>query len=254
MEYDISDILNDWDYRPGQVMVRKFTGKEGREIIQLRIDLGILQMYRDGRPDGKKPMGYESWFDFYLNRLEEHRDNVETSDDYELNAEDCSRLQMEAIQYHHRYISLLQLDDFEGVLRDTQRNLELYDFVDEFADSDEASWAFQQFRPQLLMMQCRAQASLELKEDRFEAAMEIVQKGLEELKEFYEEYGISDQFETSSEVLSLNTWKEDIIARKPLSELEKLEAALKKAVREEDYEKAAQMRDKIRNLGTDSGQ
>ena len=73
MDLDITSILENWDYKPGQVMVRKFKAKNGREIIQLRVDLGLLQLNADGRPDGKHPMGHESWFDFQLSRLEEFR-------------------------------------------------------------------------------------------------------------------------------------------------------------------------------------
>ena len=42
MNFDISHLLSHWDYQPGQVVVRKFTGKDGAEKIQLRVDLGIL--------------------------------------------------------------------------------------------------------------------------------------------------------------------------------------------------------------------
>ena len=73
MDFDISRILESWDYKAGQVMVRKFKTKDGRELIQLRVDLGLLQLNATGRPDGKRPMGHDSWFDFYLARLEEHR-------------------------------------------------------------------------------------------------------------------------------------------------------------------------------------
>jgi len=54
--------------------------------------------------------------------------------------------------------------------------------------------------------------------------------------------------EQSGEIASLRTWREEIYAKRPLSTREKLEHALNEAVTNEDYEKAAQMRDAIRNL------
>ena len=54
--------------------------------------------------------------------------------------------------------------------------------------------------------------------------------------------------EQSPEVLSLENWLEEIRAKRPLSAREKLEKALNEAVKSEDYEKAAQVRDALRNL------
>ena len=49
MNFDISHLLEQWEYQPGQVVVRRFVGKDGIEKIQLRVDLGLLQMNRQGR-------------------------------------------------------------------------------------------------------------------------------------------------------------------------------------------------------------
>jgi protein-arginine kinase activator protein McsA len=46
----------------------------------------------------------------------------------------------------------------------------------------------------------------------------------------------------------LETWLGEIRNRRPLSTREKLEQALNEAVQSEDYEKAAEMRDALRNL------
>ena len=37
MSYDISALLADWDYQPGQVVARRFKGKDGTEKVQLRV-------------------------------------------------------------------------------------------------------------------------------------------------------------------------------------------------------------------------
>jgi hypothetical protein len=110
MNFDISDLLNSWEYQAGQIVVRRFKGKDGKEKIQLRVDLGLLQMDAFGRPDGKKPFGHETLFEHYKNRLQKHFDTHEGSDEgFKLDPEDCSKLQQEAIQFHHRYICLFQL-------------------------------------------------------------------------------------------------------------------------------------------------
>src|SRR5438874_12076840 len=120
MSLDLNDLLSDWPHEPGQIKVRKILGSDGREKIQLRIDLGVIQMETMGRPDGQRPHGCESLLAFHKGRAKEREDLGET---YTLTAEQCGELQQEGIQYYHRYISLLQMNDFAGVVRDTQRNL-----------------------------------------------------------------------------------------------------------------------------------
>lgn len=248
MNFDISHLLDAWDYQAGQIVVRKFKGKDGKEKIQLRVDLGILQMNVVGRPDGKQPFGHESLLEHFESRLERHRAERDGEEGFRLGAEDCAKLQQEAIQYHHRYICLFQLKEFDAVLRDTQRNIKVFDFVERFAEHPELAWALQQLRPQLLMMQIRALGSKKVEMEDFEGAISSVEDGLEEIRGFYREHGRSDMIEQSGEIHSLEGWIQELRTAKPLSEKEKLEHALQDAVRREDYEKAAAVRDALRSL------
>ena len=249
MNFDISQILDQWDYQPGQVVVRKFRAKDGTEKIQLRVDLGLLQMNAQGRPDGKHPFGRESLLEHYVGQLEKHRAAHEGSDQgFQLKPEDCSKLQQEASQYHHRYICLFQLGDFEMVVRDTERNLQVFDFVAKYALSDELSWSLQQFRPQLMLMRVRAKGALALKEDKFDEALGLIENGIEELRQFFREHGRNDLMEQSGEIQSLETWLQEVQTKRPLTEREMLESALDEAIRNEDFEKAAQVRDALRKI------
>jgi len=248
MNFDISEILNEWNYEPGQVVVRKFRAKDGTEKIQLRVDLGILQMNAIGRPDGKQPFGSESLLEHYAGQLEKRQASQGEDNDFELSAEDCAKIQQEAIQYHHRYICLFQLEDFDGVVRDTERNLEMLDFVEEYAASDELCWSIEQFRPQVLMMRLRALGAIALQENDFDTVIRLVREGMEEIRAFYRDYERSDLQEQSAEIQSLEAWLREIESKRPLSPRERLESALNEAVKNEDYERAAQVRDALKNL------
>ena len=249
MNFDISHLLESWDYQAGQVIVRKFTGKDGLEKIQLRVDLGLLQMNAAGRPDGKRPMGHASLLEYYTARLEKHRAAHDDSDEgFVLKSEDCSKLQLEALQYHHRYICLLQLEDFPAVVRDAERNLSVFEFVEKYAEADELSWSLNQFRPQLLMMHTRATATQSLVAKNFPEAIGKIESGVESIREFFRTHSRQDLMEQSGEIHSLESWLEDIRNNRPLSKREKLELALHEAVSREDYEKAAAVRDELRNL------
>ncbi|MBA4150181.1 MAG: UvrB/UvrC motif-containing protein [Verrucomicrobia bacterium] len=251
MNFDISHILEQWDYQSGQVIVRKFKGKDGVERLQLRVDLGLLQMNAQGRPDGKHPFGHESLFEHYQQQLEKHRAAHEGSDEgFQLKIEDCSKLQQEAIQYHHRYICLFQLEDYDAVLRDTDRNLRVFNFVQQYAASEDLSWAMQQFRPQLMLMRIRAQGTMALKRDDFDGALKAIEEATEELRNFYRESGRTELADNSPEIHSLEMWQQDLQEKRPLSEREQLEIELDEAVQNEDYEKAAQVRDALRKIKT----
>lgn len=251
MSFDITHILDQWSYQPGQVVVRKFKGKDGLEKIQLRVDLGLLQMNASGRPDGKKPYGHESLLEHYRSKLKRHQARRSAEPvAFTLKPEDCSKLHQEAIQYHHRYICLFQLDDFAGVQRDTDRNLAVFDFVKEHAPTEEFGWSLQQLRPQLLMMRTRARGALALQANRHQQAVEIIETGIEEIKDFFRSHSRHELIDSSAEIQSLEAWAREIQLKRPRSHREKLENALQDAVQREDYETAARFRDKLRNLKT----
>ena len=250
MDFDISRLLSDWEYEPGQVVVRRFKAKDGSEKIQLRVDLGLLQMNAEGRPDGKRPFGYPSLFEYYQARLYKHlAANGGKDTGFVLKAEDCAKLQLESLQYHHRYICLLELGDYEGVIRDAERNLAVFGFVGQHADAEDLAWSLRQFEPQLLMILTRARGAQALKSDNFEVAIQQVEEGIERIRTFYNE-GNREGADQSGEVLSLEDWLEEIRSKRPLSRREKLERALSEAVRMENYEKAAQVRDELKNLNS----
>jgi len=138
MSLDLNTILKDWPHENGNVKVRKITGLDGREKLQLRVDLGVLQMEVTGRPDGERPHNCESLLEYHQRRAVRAAGKGE---DYELTPEECAELQQEGIQYYHRYLSLFQVNDFAGVVRDTQRNLDLFTFVTEHTDREELSWS-----------------------------------------------------------------------------------------------------------------
>ena len=62
---DLNDLLEGWPHEPGQVKARKIVGRDGCEKIQLRIDLGLIQMELHGRPDGHRPHGFESLLHYH---------------------------------------------------------------------------------------------------------------------------------------------------------------------------------------------
>jgi UvrB/UvrC motif-containing protein len=249
MSFDISHILEQWDYQPGQVAVRRFAGKDGVEKIQLRLDLGVLQMNAEGRPDGKRPLGYASIYDYYQARLYKHIVAHNGSDSgFKLKPEDCAKLQFEALQYYQRHNCLWQLEDYAGVMRDTERNIAVCEFTQKHSESEELSWTLQQFKPQLLMMHTRARGTATLRMNDYPTAIRQIEEGMERIREFHREQARNEPIEQSSELMALKTWLDEVRSHRPLTQREQLERDLHEAVNKEDYEKAAQVRDALKNL------
>jgi hypothetical protein len=245
MSSDLNSILGNWPHETGKIKVRKIVGLDGREKLQLRIDLGVLQMETTGRPDGMRPHGCESLLEYHQARATRA---VQRGDQYELTIEHCAELQQEGIQYYHRYLSLFQINDFAGVVRDTQRNLDLFDFVSEHTDREELSWNMQQFRPYVLMMNTRAKASILLAQGKFQDAMRQIQHGRNAIADFFERSNFPELAAKSSEIAFLDEWLNEVRDKRPLSKVEVMEKEMETAIAKELYERAAELRDAIRLL------
>lgn len=247
MSLDLNTLLKDWPHESGSIKVRKILGLDGREKLQLRIDLGMLQMEMTGRPDGARPHNCESVLQYHQRRAARAEARGDT---YELTPEQCSELQQEGIQYYHRYLSLFQINDFPAVIRDTQRNLDLFDFVAAHTDRDELGWSFQQFRPYVLMMNTRAKASIFLSEGKFAEAMREIERGRDAIQEFFNQSNFPELGQKSSELAFLEEWLEEVSSKRPLSKLEVMQREMEVAIASELYERAAELRDAIKLLQT----
>jgi hypothetical protein len=245
MSLDLNTILKDWPHETGTIKVRKVAGLDGREKLQLRIDLGVLQMEMTGRPDGTRPHNCESLLAYHQLRAAHAMAQGNT---YDLSAEHCAELQQEGIQYYHRYLSLFQINDFVGVVRDTQRNLDLFDFVAGHASRDDLAWTMQQFRPYVLMMNTRAKASIFLAQGKFPEAIREIEQGRDVIAEFFQRSNFPELASKSSEISFLDEWLQEVRAKRPLSKLEVMEREMETAIAKELYERAAELRDAIRML------
>src|SRR5690606_23913875 len=70
MKYDLESLLTDWDAPRDDVTARIVTGIDGRELLQLRVELGLLQLQLDGRPDGTRFRGCRTVLGYVRRRLE----------------------------------------------------------------------------------------------------------------------------------------------------------------------------------------
>jgi hypothetical protein len=247
MSLDIGFILSDWPFEPGQVTARRIRGADDKDKIQLRLDLGLLQMEAIGRPDGQRPHGYESLLDYQEAQLQRHRDQTGASEGFELDERACELLRAEALMYYHRYLAEFVLEDFAAVERDTVRNLRAMDFCAVHAAEESDRYAMEQHRPYVLMMCTRARARLAVDDNRPKAALAILKAGIEKIVAFYRNLGQEALATESGEIGVLKAMVKETEARIPVDPIQQLRTDLDKAVKEERYEDAAQLRDQLRH-------
>ena len=136
MNHDISQILEDWKYDP-ESNVRRIRGEDGVAKIQVRVDQGafqgILQLNLDGRPDGKRPHDRDFALDHYRATRDEHERRVGKVEGFQLDHPSCEELFEESAQVYGRYVFLLQVKDYERVIRDTERNMNCFEFLYQYA-------------------------------------------------------------------------------------------------------------------------
>ncbi|QDU56366.1 UvrB/UvrC motif-containing protein [Aeoliella mucimassa] len=256
MSPDIDPILRDWEFLPDDVTVRSITTEAGEERIQLRLELGILQMYVDGRPDGKRIHDCESWLEYHQKQQLAHDQQNPDSARYLLQPEDCAELLREGVQYYHRYLSFWHLGRYELCARDTTRNLQLFAFVRNHAKHDRDKLQFDQWRPYVTMMHARAVATPLADLEEWEAAIHVIDSGIRGLEEFLVDYGQEEHADRLSELQFLRRWRKDLLSKSGEESdedesgdpVDQIRQQLEQAIAEERYEEAAELRDQLRQL------
>ncbi|MBX6312835.1 MAG: UvrB/UvrC motif-containing protein [Isosphaeraceae bacterium] len=244
MSKDIGPILAGWDYNPDELQVRIITGDDGREKLQARIDLGLLQMELSGRPDGQRPEGFESYLDY----LEDRARKATSDEPLVLDRRDLALLMREGVQYYHRYLALFHLERYDLVARDTARNLRLFAFVREHAPGPRETMQFDQYRPYVTMMHTKALGLQALERGDYPTALERIDEGIAAIRAFLREYDQPDREADCPELGHLLAWRHEVERNRPLGPIERLEQQLELAVTREQYEEAARLRDQIRRL------
>ena len=234
MNYDIGDLLKDWQFDPDEFTARRIKGEDGSEKIQIRIDMGLLQLEVEGRPDRERPHGCESLLAYYESRRYA-QERFGRGESLQLDEEKCQDLFQEAWQYYHRYLSLFYLEDYAGVVRDTEHTMRIFELVQSCSDDDEVKWHFEQYYPHAIMMRVRALAMQALGEENYAAALGEVEEGIQQLQRFVDDFEGEMPEEDLPEMVFLREWHEELEQEKPLSPREELERDLQVAVEAENF-------------------
>jgi hypothetical protein len=238
---DIDAALQGWEFKPGVVQARMVQASDGRDVVQLRIDLGILQLETTGRPDGSRPQGHSSYFHY----LQSVADSLERAGQkLTLSEEQCLEADREFVQFYHRRLCWLALRQFARAVADGDHTLAFMDFVRDHSPSDDYTQAHEQYRGFVVFQRTQAAAAQAVENQDAEAAIDAIEAGLKALRDFFARFDAESQMEEDSMVQRLRQLE------KSLRQTHGIEATLREqldqAIAREDYETAARIRDALR--------
>jgi hypothetical protein len=234
----IDDLLRSWKYEPGEVRVRMVRGSDGRQVVQMRVELGILQLEVDHRPDGQRPGGADTYLDWM------HQQAFHAGEGFVLSEEQCDEIDREFLQFYHRRVCWLALREFRRAVADADHTLALMDFVKRHSPSEEWTLAHEQYRPFVLFHRTQAAALNALENAGPEEAITAINDGLQRMREFFAEHDAEDRFEDDEMVLRLRELQDSLRDRYNVGKT--LEERLAEAIQAEEYELAAKLRDQLR--------
>ena len=138
MRRDIDEALHGWPYdpEPGEVVAREVRARDGRMVLQIRIELGLLQLEVEGRPDGVRPHSFATYLDYLRHRASTAASAGRASRPLDDGAEHCAEADREFAQFYHRRVAWLALQRYDRALHDADHTLGLMDFVRKHATDE----------------------------------------------------------------------------------------------------------------------
>src|SRR3954453_13271917 len=107
MRRDMDEAIQGWPYEPepGEVIAREVQARDGRTVLQIRIELGVLQLEVSGRPDGSRPHGFATYLDYLRYRAAGRGRSPSpggSAPQWRMSQEQCTEADREFVQFYHR--------------------------------------------------------------------------------------------------------------------------------------------------------
>ena len=254
MDRALDQLLREFPYEGGRVNARLVRLDAEREVLQIRVELGILQMESIGRPDGKP-----SVFDETAARRGKR-----------LSSAEAALLRLELVQYQQRAVAFMAIGDARRALGDAEFVLASAAFLARCGPDADAEWA-DGARFSAIVLRTRAASAMLAAAGRAREAGSVIDAGLEMLFEaggppagtgcggyvvgqtvklLKEHHLLEDTdvviFDVLGDVTALRSMRDTLVPQLPPAQRSELEARLRTAVLSENYELAAILRDELR--------
>lgn len=245
MSLDLCNYMNEWPDSNGEVVARIVHGQQGEELLQMRIDLGILQFLPEGRPDGERVHGMRTACEFAQREL-----RLGSA----LAPQDWAELRREYQQFNCRRLAYTGLAEraladsreiegkryLRGAVSDCEFCVEILKLIEQH-DPDGISVVGMQL-PNLLFNRARLSARLLAMDHQFDEAIDAAESGARELEELFLRSG-EDEAEENPGIAYLTQLGKRL--REQSGHSRTLHEQLEDAIEREDFEAAARLRDEI---------
>lgn len=237
---DIAPALDNWPCGADELSARLIIGNDGRQKVQMRVDLGVLQMEIEGRPDGGRPI-----LDDLRDALVQHKSLHRHDFGFTIIEDIADRLEREGKLYARRYLAWFVLGEWERSARDARHHLAILTMLEQYAERPEpaATWL-----PYALMMAARSDAAVFANRGDAHTAVRRIMSAQRRLKRHYRRHGGKAAYQRSEEIRVLKTVLKQLRRGLPTCPIRELRRELRRAVATESYERAAELRDRIDRL------
>ena len=189
--------------------------EDGREVIVVQPNaFTISRIYATGRPDGMRPHGVDSYYDYFFAKLQTYEEQHGTREGFQLESEEWEILFEESFHRYTRYLLFAGIKRWQDVQRDTATNIAVTNLARECAPS-EIAWQSYQYKGYMLMMHSIANAELSLQDNDAEAALRHIDTGIQQIGEFCgeclrEEHGEAENITRERYLSNLIEFRSDL--------------------------------------------
>src|SRR5436309_15856483 len=140
----------------------------------MRIDLGVLQLETEGRPDGTRPHGHATYYEYLHERA---RAAQKTGKPFVRDEEQSQEADQEFLQFYHRRVCWLALRQYARAIRGADHTLTFMDLVKLHSPGDEYTQAHEQYRGVVIFHRTQAASALQVENENFDGAVDEVRSG-----------------------------------------------------------------------------
>ncbi|MHC5033942.1 MAG: UvrB/UvrC motif-containing protein [Planctomycetota bacterium] len=254
---DLSIIIGEWPYDEDEDAnnVRKVRGIDGLPKVQLRIRSGVIQWAVEGRPDGEKPYGFPSVLDYCCDLLprQARLQAAGRAAGSSLSPELAEELADEMLDYYRRGRALFLLGDYRRALGDALHNLRTLELIRRHCGHLADGLGCERYWASLLLDRSRAEMLLNLEIGDVRRALDALNRGIRDIERSHTEFEPAEAVGDCAERQILVDLRRSLREKYsvPLTDrelLESLKVEQEIAIRRENYEMAARLRDKMNSL------
>ena len=179
----LDDALEELSFDTNQ-QVRVLRTHDDREVIIIQPNaFTISRIYATGRPDGRRPQGFESYHSHLYEKLDTYERQNGSDEGFNMETEEWQTLFDECYDRYIRYLLFAGIKRWAAVKQDTDQNLGVADMAYKYA-SPEITWQIYQYKGYILMMNSIARAELALQINEHETARKEIDKGIQKIGKF----------------------------------------------------------------------